>query len=400
MKNKLKKCVICLLLIGFGVLIGSLSSKEETILEEKTFVKKDVNTLSMMLETEAGSGNYELTTRSEWPTDGYVFNPELSVCEHGGELSWDDENKRILMSGNMSDKCYVYFDVYILPAISDFCNSGDTLVACIKNFGDQGPEISNIYIHNSNLVNGAGDNSYRYAGASDKTNNYLCFGSDEIPCPKDNLYQIIGGFSELSSSQFLIKIIKNLHVVLPDDYYNIENLIEQKSDALAYFNDEWINKFADKWANKIQLSYWPVSKFSSLDLIGKDAYLKETSDLNNLGCDEYSIGLLYPSDYAFSATSYYWNLKLRDTNGYYDGNKGYVGDDYSKAIGNNWLFDYQEAVLMSTDNESQNGVVVHYYGFLYLEANNNALYYPVFYLNSNITYISGDGTNQNPIRIN
>ena len=32
------------------------------------------NMLTMMLETEAGTGNYEETTASEWPQDGYVFN--------------------------------------------------------------------------------------------------------------------------------------------------------------------------------------------------------------------------------------------------------------------------------------------------------------------------------------
>lgn len=73
-----------------------------------------------MLETEAGSGNYELTTRSEWPTDGYIFNSTLSKCENDGELSWDDENKRILMSGNMSDKCYVYFDKYSPITITNY----------------------------------------------------------------------------------------------------------------------------------------------------------------------------------------------------------------------------------------------------------------------------------------
>ena len=65
----------------------------------------------MMLETKANSGNYEMTTRDSWPTEGYIFNSELSKCENGGELSWDNEKKVVLMSGNVSDKCYVYFDI-------------------------------------------------------------------------------------------------------------------------------------------------------------------------------------------------------------------------------------------------------------------------------------------------
>ena len=74
-------------------------------------IKEHKNELSMMLETTPGSGEYEKTTASEWPTEGYIFNSELSKCENGGELSWDDENNRVIMSGNNSDKCYVYFDM-------------------------------------------------------------------------------------------------------------------------------------------------------------------------------------------------------------------------------------------------------------------------------------------------
>ena len=48
--------------------------------------------------------------------------------------------------------------------------------------GTQGD--NRIYYHNSTLENGAGDNSYRYAGAN--PNNFVCFGSDATPCPGDN----------------------------------------------------------------------------------------------------------------------------------------------------------------------------------------------------------------------
>lgn len=75
--------------------------------------KEYKNELSMMLETASGSGEYEKTTASEWPTDGYIFNTELSKCENGSTLSWDAENNKVVMSGNTSDKCYVYFDKVI-----------------------------------------------------------------------------------------------------------------------------------------------------------------------------------------------------------------------------------------------------------------------------------------------
>ena len=113
----------------FGIIIGSFSMFFYNYLTNSNDSYENVNnneviryndTISMMLETEAGSGNYEMTTANGWPTDGYVFNTILSKCENGGELSCDDTNKRVLMSGNVSDKCYVYFDkVVIKPVIKN-----------------------------------------------------------------------------------------------------------------------------------------------------------------------------------------------------------------------------------------------------------------------------------------
>ena len=60
--------------------------------------------------------------------------------------------------------------------------------------GTQGE--NSLYYHNSSLTNGAGDNSYRYAGASESVNNFVCFGSTTNPCPTDNLYRIIGVFED------------------------------------------------------------------------------------------------------------------------------------------------------------------------------------------------------------
>ena len=70
----------------------------------------NTNALTMMYETEAGSGEYQVSSDTTWPQDDYVFNETLSKCENGGILTWDDESKKVLMQTNTSDKCYVYFD--------------------------------------------------------------------------------------------------------------------------------------------------------------------------------------------------------------------------------------------------------------------------------------------------
>ena len=112
MKKNAFLLLIGVVLVYIGVAIGKTSNNEDIIKDDtEASVIKHENSLSMMLETEANSGNYEMTTRSEWPTEGYVFNSELSKCEHGSELSWDNVNKSVLMSVNVSDKCYVYFDI-------------------------------------------------------------------------------------------------------------------------------------------------------------------------------------------------------------------------------------------------------------------------------------------------
>ena len=50
-----------------------------------------------MIENE--NGNYEKTTLSNWPTEEYVFNSELSKCENGAEIYWDDNKKIVVMNG-------------------------------------------------------------------------------------------------------------------------------------------------------------------------------------------------------------------------------------------------------------------------------------------------------------
>ena len=125
-KSKYISIIIIQFIIIFTLVINTNKPKE-IMNDNNTKIVKKKNTISMMLETEAGSGNYEMTTRDSWPTEGYIFNSTLSKCENGGELAWDDTNKKVLMSGNMSDKCYVYFDKET-PTIS-FTIGGTTYYA-------------------------------------------------------------------------------------------------------------------------------------------------------------------------------------------------------------------------------------------------------------------------------
>ena len=125
--------LLCLILIA--TLIIFVSSKDsETILENENIVVNKNSALTMMLETDVDSNEYEVATSNEWPTEGYIFNAEMSSCERGGKLSWDSENNRVLMTSSSADKCYVYFDRYTSVKItnvttSNITNSSITLTA-------------------------------------------------------------------------------------------------------------------------------------------------------------------------------------------------------------------------------------------------------------------------------
>lgn len=305
MKNK-RNIIFVILLVIFtlsGVFIGRQSKAIDVYENEETNIKKSKNMLSMMLETEAGSGNYEMTTRESWPTEGYIFNTELSKCENGGELSWDDTNKIVLMSGNVSDKCYVYFDMIPSVLLADFVIS--------QYNGIQGN--NNIYYHDSSLTNGAKDNSYRYAGSSDTTNNYVCLGATS-PCPDANLFRIIGVFNNQ------VKVIKvtSLGTMAWDSG---DSNTWSTSSLNKYLNGEYLANLGNL-ATKISVNTWKVggnTKFESDNSFDKlydsspsDVYYYEiekpvnTNSTDNLVTYDAKIGLIYVSDYGFAAKPSEW----------------------------------------------------------------------------------------------
>ena len=176
---KYLKIVISIIILC-AVIVYNIPSKEQVVLKsqkEQNIVSS--NAISMLYETEAGSGEYQISTDTSWPSSGYIFNERLSGCENGGTLSLNNETNRVIIQTNKSDKCYVYFDKE--PEIMYFA---DYIKSLYTSQGENG-----MYYHDSSLANSAEDNSYRYAGAN--PNNYVCFGSDEEVCSSDNLYRII-----------------------------------------------------------------------------------------------------------------------------------------------------------------------------------------------------------------
>ena len=394
--------------------------------ESKPKVVKHKSMLSMNLEQTAGSGDYKTVTQSKWPTEGYKFNAELSRCENGSTLSWDDTKKAVIVSGNLSDKCYVYFDIY-QPTLAEYIKSQYT--------GTQGE--NNIYYHDSDLANGAGDNSYRYAGAN--PNNFVCFGSDTSPCPTDNLYRIIGVFGEnyhgVTGKQ-LVKLIKYDYMTTDElgtdgdysqtykewgmdstykgtygdgerigvYYWNYKatgSATNTWSTSLlnkTNLNTNFINYLGTTWANKIATVTWKVGGNTWANIGTKTSSVAYTNEITNPvttnttdNATTYSakIGLMYVSDYGFAASPDAWTLTMSSYNN-------------TTATNNNWMYmglyewtisrsadDSYFAFFVCIDGYVCNGGVSYDFG---VRAS--------FNLESSVSYVSGSGSMSDPIVIN
>ena len=394
--------------------------------ESKPKVVKHKSMLSMNLEQTAGAGDYKTVTQSKWPTEGYKFNAELSRCENGSTLSWDDTKKAVIVSGNLSDKCYVYFDIY-QPTLAEYIKSQYT--------GTQGD--NSLYYHDSNLTNGAGDNSYRYAGAN--PNNFVCFGSDASPCPTDNLYRIIGVFGEnyhgVTGKQ-LVKLIKYDYMTTDElgtdgdysqtykewgmdstykgtygdgerigvYYWNYKatgSATNTWSTSLlnkTNLNTNFINNIGSTWANKIAITTWKVGGNTWANIGTKTSSVAYTNEITNPvttnttdNATTYSakIGLMYVSDYGFAASPDAWTLTMSSYNN-------------TTATNNNWMYMglYEWTVSRNADY-SHCAFYVNFDG--YVGNVGVDIGYGVrasFNLESSVSYVSGSGSMSDPIVIN
>ncbi len=337
------------------------------------------NFISIMLEETASSGEYKVSKSNKWPSKGYVFNKEMSYCNYGSTLTWNENDNSVSVNINKTDKCYVYFDIYV-PTLVEYVKSQYT--------GTQGE--NGLYYHDSTLANGAGDNSYRYAGASDSVNNYICLGSDTTTCPDANLFRIIGVFGDKT------KVIRAKSVG-NQKWHTSESNTWSSSSLNAYLNGTYLTSLGTI-AEKIATTTWKVGGCSWSNIktsVPKIVYKNEVGSSASTTTVDKKIGLMYISDYYYSASPSAWTLV-----GY---NKSDATKDYSAAKTINWLYlGSKEWTISRVSDETFSAFIVDGSGhvFSYNVNFSNFAVRPSFNLDSTVTYVSGDGTKSNPIRIN
>ncbi len=268
-----------------------------------------------------------------------------------------------------------------------------------------------LYYHNSSLANGAGDNSYRYAGAN--PNNYICFGSTASTCPDSNLYRIIGVFGDQvklimadysTTSQtgtsgayyntykgagFSTSYYKGDQSASSIGVYNWNNSTSTNTWSESNLNTMNLNTtFLDTFSianqNKIADATWYVNGYSTNSATPATWHDNESTGTPWTG----KIGLMYVSDYGFAASNSAWTTNMDSYNS-------------SSIKSNNWMYMglYEWTISRHSSNTDY-----AYYVSLSGRVSNNGVYRnyavrPSFYLTSSTTYASGSGTATDPIRL-
>ena len=262
--------------------------------------------------------------------------------------------------------------------------------------------------------------AYAGGGKWNGVNNFVCFGSSETPCPTDNLYRIIGvidGKVKLIKYDYATSTLLGTDgdygesstpdstyykgsLTTIDQYYwnNVtkKNTWSESNLNKINLNTNFINNIGSTWANKIATTTWKVGG-NTFDNIGSSvpsiAYQNEiVAPAENTTYDA-KIGLMYASDYYYAASPRAWTLVGCDFD---------EGKDYSDASANNWIYmGHNEWIVSRKSDNSNYAFLVVYFGFvLYSSVSGDAGVRPSFNLSSSITYVSGNGSMSNPIRIN
>ena len=431
MKNIIKFGVPIILLLGIYISgIYLFDSPSDVVVGLYNGDKKEIdtsNTLAIMYEDD--NGEYVESTSSNWLGDGYIFNESLSKCKNGSKIYYDSATNKVMVEANTNDRCYVYFDTY----------SPNFVEYLLENvYVSDG--VNGLYYHDgvgtyTNANQEAGDNSYRYSGAN--PNNYVCFGSNAAICPDEYLYRIVGLFDDDKDGVYNVKLIKADYTTSAmlgtnsRDYYgsyeydtsyyrgsldtstiatyrwNYDTSAREGSSNnwttselnKINLNTNYLNYLGNSWVSMIEDATWYLGKIASYSNTAKNFY---TGERNNVGNGSNStiygpenangnstkIGLMYSSDYGYAAYPDAWATDIYDY-------------DSSTIKQNNWLYmGLYEWTITPSSRFSTDVFHLVFNGNLTI---GSADYYysvrPVFYLKSNISYVSGDGTKDSPFRV-
>ena len=437
--------VFIAIILVLVIIVYNNSYKNDVYVENKTNNKNQVpGLISLMLETKAGSGIYNLSPDGIVPAKGYKLNTEKSGCENGGTLSYNETTKKVIVKTNISDKCYAYFDVIPTDVTLAITNRPTTYgklgsINCtgssatynqqynrveISSFNGKYSSCSLNYTDSTSKVNlasyimglsgktqGTGkvvnENGYRYEGKN--PNNYIWFNNE--------YWRIIGVFDSAShgqSNKNLVKIIRDdvldglvwdksntndwtassLKSLLNGAYYKAQ---DGTSSGYCYGYSTTATANCDYTKKGIQSGYrgmianvtWHLGGYSSTSATSSAFYGYERGTKVYSGRPTSTtgyIGLMYPSDYGYSVLS---SSCTRTTN---------LGSYGTTCAGQSWLYGKGDewtltpSSLLSIFVFHLSNIASVYSNY----ANGGWGTRPVLYLDASVYKIDGDGSLNNP----
>ena len=367
-------------------------SNEETIeVTTDNYVNPVVNSVtatsvsndSITVSVSASAGTNAIQTYYYSINNGSYTSSSSNTYTFSGLSAGTNYSIRVYVKDRNGIDSNVYTINAETESVTYICNTGTNLATCIKNqYTSQG--ANGIYYHTSSLANSAADNSYRYAGAN--PNNYVCFGSDASSCPSANLYRIIGVFG---NEVKLIKSTSYGSYAWESDYFGQGNTwgSSTKPDIRTTLNSTFLGTLSSTWQNKIATHAYKVGGVAhSTTNTAKEYYNTEVGSSSSNTTDSMKIGLMYVSDFGFAASPDYWTTELYK---------------YEPSKSSNWLAGLAEWTISRRSGYSYHAFQVDSSGYVrYTAVLDSFGVRPVFYLTSSTTYVSGSGTESDPIRIN
>ncbi len=423
---------ICLIIFIFGLF--KLFNKKEIELDSvKLDIQKQDNTFAIYVEES--KAHYE--EKDLIPIDGYIFNEEKSQCMNidgniiNDILSYDYENKKLIVDTTESINCYLYFD------------KGAGLEIIGK---EPKPNGLNLDIKNGD-ANWTG--MYRFQGQqSEGIENYICFGtSDSNVCtknPSKYMYRIIG-----IEESGRVKVIKKEALEELDQWWTNDNTSKRWHESLIFEhinNETFLNNtelVPEGWEDKIDNNNWLFGSMNTntqygVNQSGVEVYKIESGQKEAIWDEKANEGEMYKEVKAQSSTTssgkqFYYirhQEKWNETELPHEKNAKiglmYVSDYYLSASNDaNCLIDNQNYVnvcntswIHFSQNNDVNSFLAEYtmtsrswhvtqgYFLAYIAHNDGYVVNwgmsrflsvrPVFYLKSNLKLKEGSGTITTP----
>ena len=314
-------------------------------------------------------GDYQIA--SEYKDIYTKIYEDLVVFTCGGEVSemqycWDDFYFTLAYDTNQ--KQYYTLNSVLSQAVNDGFLTKDN----VKNFVCFGNDCSNM------------DNLYRIIGVFDNQVKLV-----KYDYASNNLLGTDGNFDRTTNVGDSYTYKGYLNVV--DEYIFTKYGEDDWSDSamsLTNLNINYLNNIGSAWANKISNHTWNIEGMDYY--VGLDIPKTSYADEMDVSDVKYTtkIGAIYINDYAYAASPENWLTRL---------------EEYRSAADDDWLhMGLTEWTISLRSSNPGAGFILGATGSISAQAGtgNSMIIRPTFYLNSNVTYVSGTGTQSNPYRIN